>query len=792
MVAGLSAWALGALIRCDYETWPARAPTWATVIASAAFLLFPVGASVALLQLSPASGSTSRTRLILDAAIVAISLFVVSWVGFLHRVFGGSDLRLAPSLTLAQLVADVVVVAVAGLVWAAARPAHRTGLCLLAGGVILTAMADIGVAYRTGVAGNHTHSLLDLGWFAGFGAVGLAALWGIRGPSVDPSLVRIPSRARLWLPYVPLPLVVALWLGQVVADAGLALLVMTVLLVIAVLARQFVVLVENQRLLADVTRLAFRDELTGLGNRVLFLDRLEQAVARQRREQFPLAVLCLDLDKFKSVNDDLGHPAGDELLVRVAERISACLRSTDTVARVGGDEFAVVIEGNMADSLRVADRILDAFSSPIVIEGAALTVRPSIGWTLATANMPQTAVDNLIRQADLAMYAAKRDGGGCVRRFVPDLTSPYDRPELSAKATTRPHIATTENDRTRAIKADAQRHHHTVPQHAQWPPLSVRIALGAVLIGVVVFAMSTVVRAQPGRIAILDGWLEVGLELSAAGLVAIRAWRVIEERWAWLFIAAGMTATALGTVVYSAWVPEGQLPSIADPLYLAFYPLVYTGLLLLMRTRLQTVPAAIRLDALVVGLTAAAVAAALASGPIAATMSGSPVTVLVGMAYPAAGMLLLALATATLAIVGWRTDRRWGLIVAGFVLWVVANMIYLFETAHGSYLEGTWIDACWPTAFLLVAIASWLPQTVVVRRPKPGLESLIPPMVCAIIALAVPVVAHEHRLPAALAASSLIAVAARIALTMRDGSTQAKTHQPAVPNASTRLANLPT
>jgi hypothetical protein len=180
------------------------------------------------------------------------------------------------------------------------------------------------------------------------------------------------------------------------------------------------------------------------------------------------------------------------------------------------------------------------------------------------------------------------------------------------------------------------------------------------------------------------------------------------------------------------------------------------------------VPAAIRVDALVVGLTAAAAGAALTSGSITATLSNSPATVLVGLAYPAASMLLLALATGTLAILGWRADRRWGLLVAGFVLWVVANTVYLFETAHGTYLEGTWIDACWPTAFLLMACASWLPETTAASRARPGLESLLPPLLCAVIALAVPVLALGDRLSAALAASALIAVAARMALTMRD------------------------
>ena len=208
-------------------------------------------------------------------------------------------------------------------------------------------------------------------------------------------------------------------------------------LVIGVLARQFVALAENQRLLSDVGRLAFTDQLTGLANRARFLDRLDHAVVRQRRERLTLTVLCLDLDRFKAVNDELGHPAGDELLVRVADRLSANVRSTDTVARLGGDEFAMLIEGPVEDAVVFADRILEAFAAPIVVDGVALAVRPSIGLTLATADMKQSSVSSLIRQADLAMYAAKRDGGACLRSFVPDLPNPYELPRRSRSSSRR-------------------------------------------------------------------------------------------------------------------------------------------------------------------------------------------------------------------------------------------------------------------------------------------------------------------------------------------------------------------
>jgi diguanylate cyclase (GGDEF)-like protein len=559
-------------------------------------------------------------------------------------------------------------------------------------------------------------------------------------------------------------------------------------LVIAVLGRQFVALSENQRLLSDIGRLAFTDLLTGVANRALFLDRLDHAIMRQRREPLTLTVLCLDLDGFKAVNDQLGHPAGDELLVRVAGRLSACLRSTDTVARLGGDEFAILIEGPFDDTVVITDRILEAFGAPIVVDGVALDVRPSIGLTLATADMPRTTVDSLIRQADLAMYAAKRDGGACLRSFVPDWPNPYELPRQSPVAIEPP---------TTAIKATAvdnadgppEPRPEGLPEQPRWPPVGIRVALAALVTGLVVFALSTVLREHPGRIPLLDSWLESALLLSAAAVVAARSWRVAAERWAWLLIGAGMSATGLATVVYALWVSEGQSPSLADPLFLAFYPLVYVGLLLLVRQRLRHLARAIRMDVAVVGLTVGAVGAALAFGPIQPATTGSLATVLVGLAYPTGGLVLLALTAGALTVLGWRTEPRWALLGAGFLLWVVADAVYLFQTADGSYLEGTWIDACWPGAFLLIALASWLAPTRNSPRPSVGRVTLVTPVACTIVALGVTVLADDHRVPVMLAALSLTAVAARFAVTFRDVSALAESHRQAMTDELTGLAS---
>ncbi|MEO6713636.1 MAG: EAL domain-containing protein [Mycobacteriales bacterium] len=162
---------------------------------------------------------------------------------------------------------------------------------------------------------------------------------------------------------------------------------------------------------AKLTQMALHDTLTGLANRALLMEQLDQALFRSTRQGGKVAVLFIDLDRFKVINDSLGHDAGDELLVTVAERLNSCLRGSDVAARLGGDEFVVVCE-NVADSdeaLIVAHRLEQAIGSPTVIKGVATTVTASIGVVMAGAG---ASADSLLRDADAAMYKAKDGGRG--------------------------------------------------------------------------------------------------------------------------------------------------------------------------------------------------------------------------------------------------------------------------------------------------------------------------------------------------------------------------------------------
>jgi len=172
-----------------------------------------------------------------------------------------------------------------------------------------------------------------------------------------------------------------------------------------------VVAVEQARLYEEMRSLAMTDALTGLPNRMLLHDRLRQALALAQRDGTSLALLLMDLDRFKEVNDTLGHHYGDILLQQVGARVRAALRVSDTVARLGGDEFAVILPtADEAGAALAARNILDALEPPVIVDGHALDIRASIGVALC----PQHGDDApaLLRRADVAMYVAKRARGG--------------------------------------------------------------------------------------------------------------------------------------------------------------------------------------------------------------------------------------------------------------------------------------------------------------------------------------------------------------------------------------------
>jgi diguanylate cyclase (GGDEF)-like protein/PAS domain S-box-containing protein len=173
---------------------------------------------------------------------------------------------------------------------------------------------------------------------------------------------------------------------------------------------------DNRRLQSELIHQAFHDPLTGLANKALFRDRVDHATTRLARHGGQLAVLFIDLDDFKTVNDSLGHSAGDELLRIVSERLTSCLRQGDTAARLGGDEFAVLLDDleETAVASVIADRIVTALQEPVVLGSKQVSATASIGIAFGSDG---AHADEMLRNADLAMYTAKGNGKNCVRKF---------------------------------------------------------------------------------------------------------------------------------------------------------------------------------------------------------------------------------------------------------------------------------------------------------------------------------------------------------------------------------------
>jgi diguanylate cyclase (GGDEF)-like protein len=184
---------------------------------------------------------------------------------------------------------------------------------------------------------------------------------------------------------------------------------------------------ERRRSEAKVAFMAHHDLLTGLANRTLFMEKIEEAGARLRRHGEAFTVVMLDLDRFKNVNDSLGHPAGDALLKEMAQRLKSSLRETDVLARLGGDEFAILQSGGTAqrdDAITLSVRIIDLVAQPFDLDGHKVSVGTSIGIALA----PQDGVepDELLKKADLALYLTKSEGRNGFNFFHADMTTEAD------------------------------------------------------------------------------------------------------------------------------------------------------------------------------------------------------------------------------------------------------------------------------------------------------------------------------------------------------------------------------
>jgi diguanylate cyclase (GGDEF)-like protein len=424
LLIGLAAgcWAAGEAVWSYFEVI-ADVDTPFPSLADAGYLLFPAFAAAGLLVWpSRAFAGRGRTRVALDALLISVSLFALSWSTVLSEVYrahGAS--QLATVVSLAYPTGDLVLLTVVTIVISYAHNNDRAGLAWIGAGLVAFAVADSGFAYLTTVGRYQTGNLIDACWVAGFLILGCGALRDTSHHEHD-APEQVTARTALLLPYLPAAAgtVAALWRLRNSPDDVLIMAAAGVI-VLMLVVRQVVVQMDNRRLMVRIAHQARHDELTGLPNRALFMDRLTHALELHSRNLRGVTVLLLDLDDFKSVNDTLGHTAGDELLVSVGERLRASVRSADTVARLGGDEFALLIEDG-GDPGEAAGRILANLEHPVRLNAGSLAIGASIGIaTLEHHEAPVTTTE-LLARADIAMYGAKRQGKGGVRRYFAGLT----------------------------------------------------------------------------------------------------------------------------------------------------------------------------------------------------------------------------------------------------------------------------------------------------------------------------------------------------------------------------------
>lgn len=414
-------WAVGEAVWSYYELLADRETPFPSV-ADAGYLGFAALAVIAmLLWPSTTLQGGARWRALLDAVLVAGSLFIVTWVTALGAAVGGDGGdELTWAVSVGYPISDLILITLTVFVVAYARPAARARLGLLAAGLTCLCVADSGFAYLTSVGRYATGSLVDAGWFGGFLLIAAAAAAPTPNHDDDTDETRaLESTSRALLPYVPAGLGLAVAVGGAfTGKANQVSLSAATVVVVALLVRQLLAVLDNRRLVAQLVATqhelhhqAFHDPLTGLANRALFADRLRHGLELHSRDLRPVSLLYCDLDDFKTINDTLGHEAGDEVIRVSAQRLRAVTRAGDTVARMGGDEFAVLLEHG-DDATAIVARILEAFGEPADVGGRPVAVAVSIGLAQlgVTAN-PITPAEFLHR-ADAAMYQAKRTAKG--------------------------------------------------------------------------------------------------------------------------------------------------------------------------------------------------------------------------------------------------------------------------------------------------------------------------------------------------------------------------------------------
>jgi len=363
---------------------------------------------------------------LIDALVVTVGAGLLAWVFLLEPIVADSQATLAETaFAVAYPLMDVFILGIVVRLALApgVRPRSLTYLLLALASILVADVIYAGLAFVDGYWTGHP---VEAGWLASSVLYAAAALHpsmrqlGDPAPSTEATIgpVRLAMLAAASL-VAPIVLLVQ-WLGGVSIDVPVIAAASGIVFLLVIWRLASVVgdlranLQHRQALESELKQQALTDPLTGLANRTLFADRLGRALA-QRDE--PVAVLFLDLDDFKTINDTHGHQAGDELLVAVARTLARGVRPEDTVARLGGDEFAILVERGVTTGMarQLADRLLRRLRRPVRVAGRSRTVGASIGISVGLSG--RDTAEQLMSEADIAMYVSKGEGKGVASLF---------------------------------------------------------------------------------------------------------------------------------------------------------------------------------------------------------------------------------------------------------------------------------------------------------------------------------------------------------------------------------------
>ena len=428
--ATAAAWGAGQLAWCYLEIVRHRPPA-ASALPTAGYLLAVACAGAALVVYpGPRLHWAGRSRALIDGLLIVTTLLFVSWTiasdtGALQR----SGTHLAERVTvLTYPAADIVLIAILITVFGRGRRSPRDPLLVVGACFVMLFLGDSLSVYIGLSSTYQTGSVIDVCWSAAFLLLGLAAVV----PPLPSDEVAHGSNPPAWsefIAYGPLVVAFVVALVQMVRGRGFDTVEQALVFASCILlvVRGALFVLENRVLVSriestigDLEWLTLHDPLTGRANRVLFDDRLVQAIAGQQRNPHNVSVAYLDLDDFKGVNDSLGHEVGDELLRQVAQRLSTTVREGDTLARLSGDEFALLMTG-VDDPPQVAEtlgRIASRLDTPFSVGTHLVGMSASIGYSTSFGDVD---AGTLLRQADQAMYTAKSGGKARIRRYrAPD------------------------------------------------------------------------------------------------------------------------------------------------------------------------------------------------------------------------------------------------------------------------------------------------------------------------------------------------------------------------------------